>query len=215
MAGKGQEQGLSKEAVDHLDVLRDRLGQLATGTPMHEVVGDIDRAFESVVREAARLGRRLDSPSKHMSMKVTGWQVVGYRLGEVRRLAGWSQADLATAMTTAGFSWKRITVAEVEAGKRRTSIEELLGIAAVFAVPAVEFLLPHKADYLGWPDGWSLDPQDVQDLILGIGGKVGRGGADWEAAARAARAEPGEGDWRPAKDLYRRRMQGYGAETKP
>jgi transcriptional regulator with XRE-family HTH domain len=65
--------------------------------------------------------------------------------GHVRRLRteqGLTQEDVAEGMVERGFGWTRVTVAEIEGGKRRITIDEWLGLALVFAVPAISLLIP-------------------------------------------------------------------------
>ena len=45
-------------------------------------------------------------------------------------------------MAELGFGWRRVTVAEVEAGDRRVSLEEVVALGLRFEEPALQFLLP-------------------------------------------------------------------------
>ncbi len=121
----------------------------------------------------------------------------------LRNEAGWTQERLAGAMAAAGFSWKRITCAEVEVGSRRISLEELLGIAMLFSVPALELLIPDDSVALDMPMADVKGPQ-VEELLLGSGGRLGRGGVEWTAPLSVL-AMTGRTDERPAPDLWRAR----------
>lgn len=207
---------MPKEIAEHVRVFEERLAQLAEGAAPAEVVNDILRASDQAIRAAQTVARQQDKQPRRTAAVLTSWQVIGFNLGQIRRGAGISQAELATAMDRAGFPWKRITVAEVEGGKRRTSIEELLGLAAVFGVPVVRLLVPHHSDCMTLTDGQPgqrrvLDAGEVEELLVGQAGKVGRGGAAWQAARRAAGLfDEDEDDWRPAAARDRRVGLGYG-----
>ncbi|MGC0317322.1 helix-turn-helix domain-containing protein [Kitasatospora acidiphila] len=61
-------------------------------------------------------------------------EVVGDRIRKAREAAGLRQADLADAAATLGFSWGRSSVAALEAGNRKLSIEELVGLNTILEV---------------------------------------------------------------------------------
>ena len=132
------------------------------------------------------------------------WQIIGANLKDMRVEAGWSQERLAEAVAREGFPWKRITCAEVEAGTRRLSLEELLTLAALFAEPLVSFLRLKHDTVLELPRG-VVQPEVVSELLVGAGGKVGRGGMAWHAPARVLQAQKGKGAERPAADWWRTR----------
>ena len=143
-----------------------------------------------------------DMWNRHM---VTSFgDIVGSNLKAVRGESGWTQEKLAEAMTNAGFDWKRVTCAEVEADTRRISMEELLTVAALFAVPAIELMLPKDVElelpYAG------LRTSQVQELMLGRGGRVGEGGTGWPVA-RKALGSPTRKVYGPAIDLWRARAK--------
>lgn len=230
---------LPAEVRKHVEVLVDALASTAQGAPVHEVVDDVDRAVEEAFYAARALGeqKQLGVHVKHRTVEFA--DVIADRLRRRRLEAGWTQADLADAMTRLGFSWKRITVAEVEAGARapedtgpsregrRVSLEELLGLAILYGEPLLKLLLPGPAEFLVLPKrtlhnqealaaisgnapSRTLRPDLVVTLMLGENGAIGDGGDNWGAARRAALLEDGEDDWRPAKDLWERRRLGYG-----
>jgi transcriptional regulator with XRE-family HTH domain len=125
---------------------------------------------------------------------------VAKNIAALREEAGWTQAQLAEAVTELGFDWKRVTVAEVEGADRRVSLEELLGLSALYAVPMFSMLVPsptHSVDIVFQ----SAHPDDVRELMLGPGGRLGTGGPNWRVAARAA----GRVESRPARPLWRSR----------
>jgi transcriptional regulator with XRE-family HTH domain len=65
------------------------------------------------------------------------------RLARVR--LGVRQEDVAEAMNALGFPWRRLTVTEVESGKRHVSLDELMMLALIFDRPAISFLMPESA----------------------------------------------------------------------
>ena len=123
----------------------------------------------------------------------------------LRERAGWTQAQLATTITRLGFDFKRVTIAEVERGGRRISLEELLAFAALFGQPVAMLLLPgyltrEPADLVNFPLDRKLDPRDVAALVLGPDGKVQYGNHHWQSPQRVAGVTDAD-DWRPAPDL--------------
>jgi transcriptional regulator with XRE-family HTH domain len=205
--------GLPPEVAEHLDVLTDRLAELAAGADRQEVRGDMERAVENAYDAAQTAGAaQRDSNERILAgRKVTYQELVGDRIRRLRSDAGWTQQSVATAMQLLGFDWKRITVAEVERATRRTSLEEMTGIAALFAEPVLQLVVPGGDDYISFGDR-TLDPADVAELWIGHDGAAGRGDAAWGAAARvAAYHDPGgDADGRPSRELWRRRRRGYG-----
>jgi len=200
---------LPKAVREHLAVVEDRLRQVATGTPPGEVVADLDRAFEAAFNVAAAQGREAPGTHRYVASIVDYGSIVAANVRSLRDDVGWTQAQVAEAMTRVGFDWKRITVAEVEGGGRRLALEELLALAALYAIPMALLLFPRvQGDYLRWP-GRALDPGDVHDLVLGTGGQTGDAGADWLPALHATGARSGAKDWRPAREFWRRRQLGY------
>jgi hypothetical protein len=104
-------------------------------------------------------------------------------------------------MNGLGFRWTRVTVAEIKGVDRKISLEELVGLAALFAVPVLDFLLPDDFTFLVLNARDSLDPREVCELVLGAGGVKGDGGLDWDAAARVCDRLPRD-QVRPAVDLW-------------
>jgi hypothetical protein len=132
-------------------------------------------------------------------------EIIGANIKALRDEADWTQERLAEAMAHQGFPWKRITCAEVEASSRRVSLEEVLTLAALFAEPAITFLLPDDTIALDLPERDVL-PDAVIELLLGLGGQVGRGGVAWRAPARALRRDKEKSVERPAVSLWRQRL---------
>lgn len=150
-------------------------------------------------------GRLTDIPTEPLDFGAT----IARNLREIRLQTGWTQASLATAMERLGFGWKRATVAEVEGGSRRVSLEELLALAVLYAVPMVELLLPIESEPIRWTAGSQLSSTQIRDLLYGVDdGPDGEqrliaGGPGWTVAADVAGSGTGQGDWRPASDLWR------------
>jgi transcriptional regulator with XRE-family HTH domain len=71
-----------------------------------------------------------------MREELTVSEVLGKNIRSLREATGLTQAELGEAMVSLGFPWQsRQTVAEVEAGRRPPSLEELVALAAYFDMP--------------------------------------------------------------------------------
>ena len=183
---KRKGQALPREVRERLDTtveeIRTALGRVVEGDmPETDTVRlALDETFNAAYR--AGEDKRADRP--RIARTVGFSTIIAERIREHRLASGMTQAELAAAMTRAGFDWKRVMVAEVEAGAsvnldrrsdaRRVSLEELLALAAIFRAPMVGFLLPVPGrEYLAWQQGRSLDASDVSELALGRGGRIG------------------------------------------
>jgi transcriptional regulator with XRE-family HTH domain len=71
---------------------------------------------------------------------VASEQAVAQRFRELRLGAGWSQAEVAARMVTAGWRWHQSTVGRIEGGSQALRIGELLDLAEIFGVPAARLL---------------------------------------------------------------------------
>ncbi|GEA81391.1 helix-turn-helix domain-containing protein [Cellulomonas uda] len=74
---------------------------------------------------------------------------VGERVRDLRRARGWSQSDLADALTRLGFPMHQTTLAKLERAQRPTPLEDLYALSQVFGVPVVGLLA--KADLTDRP----------------------------------------------------------------
>jgi transcriptional regulator with XRE-family HTH domain len=135
-------------------------------------------------------------------------EVVARSVKWVRESARITQQQLADDMGRLGFvNWKRITVAEVESGKRRLSVEEMIGIAVLFDVPVAYLMAGFRGDeVVALNERLLLTPSQAQELITG---EPVESGWLWglrlkaTAAGRAIATQfgiPGEDDWRPCSE---------------
>jgi transcriptional regulator with XRE-family HTH domain len=167
--GKRQAPALPPEVREPLDQLADALAALADGEGA-KATTDALQAVDAAITAARAAGwRRRDEPPPPPEAVSYGALVgANIRLHRNEGL-GWTQAQLADAMARAGFGWKRITVAEVERGDRRFTLEELVGLAEVFNEPVGELLLPdpYGLRCLELPGGRLLGYAELRDLIFG------------------------------------------------
>ena len=186
-------------AQDELRAAEDALRQLLDGETEQHAHADYAaatvRAFEAVRRE--RPGASIGSRET-----VDYAQILADNIDRARDASGFTQAAVAECMARVGFPWKRITVAEVERGVRRVSLDELVGLAAIFGKPIVEFLLPQGDVDYRLPSGRTLPAWMLLELVLGSEWSEAfrrvKGGPEWAAAAFAAGAPlGGDEDWRP------------------
>ncbi len=69
-------------------------------------------------------------------------EVFRARLREVRRLRGWTQADLASALASAGVDLGESAVVRMERGIRGVSLDEAIAIATVLGVSPLHMIIP-------------------------------------------------------------------------
>lgn len=119
-----------------------------------------------------------------------------------RERLGLRQEDLARRMREAGCLWQRVTVAEVERGSRRVSLDELVILAAIFSVPVVDLLVPPTARnvLLETSDGehTTVPATDVREMFGG-GSHVAEGWSVPEGVVWAT-GKLGEDDEEPHID---------------
>jgi len=155
-------------------------------------------AAEGKVEGIARL--RAAARGEDESFDFTN--VVARRLSEHRRRAGLTQANLAANMKRLGYlKWTRVTVAEIEGGTRKASLDELFALATMYAVPLVEFLLPDEWESLKHPFLGSVDSSIVREMVMGPSD-----GPDWTPALRVLGLS-GSTDWRPARRYWAGRSE--------
>jgi hypothetical protein len=57
-----------------------------------------------------------------------------------------TQADLASGMVDIGFEWTHHTVSQIESGRRKVTIPELIGLSIIFGETPMFFLTPRGRD---------------------------------------------------------------------
>jgi transcriptional regulator with XRE-family HTH domain len=198
------------------DVVRSSLSELGSlaeratsaDPAVLEEVGPALDAFRRAV--VAAVPRQHDDFASSYEGVSTFPQIVGANVKRVREEADLTQAKVAEAMNRLGFDWKRITVTQVESATRRLALEELCCLAALFAVPMLELLLPADDDNAEIPaeGATQLDAQTLRELLIGRGGRVGSGGPNWQPALELVGIPTSEDDVRPAVALWERRRPG-------
>lgn len=192
------------ELQPYLTQIGDALARLARGEDDADTA--LGSAVDRAVRTATDLGRQGEPKSGWTTFSASFTEVIGTNLKALRVEADITQQAVADAMTTLGFDWKRITCAEVEIDTRRVTIEELLALGVLFAIPAIELLLPDHNTVIDWPQG-DLLREDVLELLVGLGGALGQSGINWRTAARAAGRPRTRRDQRPAVSLWANRAE--------
>ncbi len=186
---------LPESVRSKLDALGVSLEAIVDG---EDRTGEVGEAVDAAVRAALAESRKRRYGSWSTPFSASFAEIIAERLKTLRSDAGWTQAQLAEAMHLYFPTWGRVTVAQVEATSRRLSFEELVVLGALFAVPVVDLLVPTDVT-LNLPTT-DLAPEVLRELLVGAGGRIGKGGLDWSAAMQVA-SEPGP---RPATDLWRR-----------
>jgi transcriptional regulator with XRE-family HTH domain len=200
-------QGLSTETQERLGEIERVLRRVADGEDaQEELAAAVDGAFRSAAAQA------LDTPFDPYTPATDIGSVVADNLRSLRNESGWTQAQVAEAMTSRGFDWKRVTVAEIEGAVRRVSLEELVVIASLHAVPMFSLLLPTEQAVVEISEPIDVHSDELSELMLGRGGRLGTGGSAWRVAARIAGTPKGKADVRPA--VARRRRPGEEGRSK-
>lgn len=208
-------EALPPAAIDALGVLIQRAADVATGETENlmwpDWTDDVTRLYLAADAVAPVPDER-DEPEE-----VSFGDVTAREVRRAREDSGWTQEQLAGAMRDAGHPWQRITVAEVEGGTRRVSLEELLALAVLFGVPMVRFLLPGPGDYMRLPEGTrcyrTLGDDTVADLMLGPDSILGPLYGTWERPGHVAKAGQGRPEWRPAPAMWDKRLRMRPVET--
>ena len=98
--------------------------------------------------------------------------VISQNIRKGRLEAGLTQQDLAEAMESRGFAWRRETVAQSEGDGRTVSISELLGLCQIFEKPLEELLVPTRLDEqtrqvskVQVSSAMTLTPREVRGLV--------------------------------------------------
>lgn len=92
---------------------------------------------------------------------------VGVNVRRLRGRAAWTQDQLAQTMSGLGFDWKRVTVAEVERGARRTSLEELLGLAEILSESVALLMSPTDGGNVEMPAQRVMGADAARKLVTG------------------------------------------------
>jgi len=197
---------------EELDALTAELSRAAAGDTDRTWRSNIEQQLEDLMdrvevhraQERERAALAANAQAVHLS------SVIARSLKKLRNEAGWSARQLADAMVRLGFvTWKRITVAESESGKRRLSIEELLGVSVLFGVPVYgimtalepgEVVVMNERRSLALEQArYILRGHGIEDEGFGIQGSIGRYG---RTIAGVVGLDP---DWRPAADRFHRK----------
>jgi transcriptional regulator with XRE-family HTH domain len=162
--GKQRRRTLPKQVRDALVPLESLLAQYAEDGD-RPATEDLVDALQGAIAAAAVLGQ----PTPERVDFDDYGQLVARRIKRGREAKKLTQAEVAERMTLAGFDWKRITVAEVEAATRRVSLDELLVLASdVLEVPMVNLMLAADDEIL-WIRGGkrALDGKRLRAKVMG------------------------------------------------
>lgn len=104
-------------------------------------------------------------------------EVVADQLGYIRQRKGWTQEQLAEAVSAIGVKMDRTVVAKIETRKRNVTIDDLFALAAALEVSPVALLLPFDADAeIALAPGLVKDAEAVRRWAC-FEGPIGTGGA--------------------------------------
>jgi transcriptional regulator with XRE-family HTH domain len=212
---QGTETGVEKAVGELVALIQRAYSQTTSSQELEELAQALsDQANMVGVNASIRDARNHDDDYDE---PVEMGEVLALRFREARTQAGWTQDGIANYMSGIGFGWNRTTVVEIERLRRAIALDEVLALAAVFALPAIHFFTPAENQAVWLPSEWSGDAKrvaqqhlveqgraisgaDVKELLLGPDGSAGHGGTDWELARRVALVGPH--DDRPAVELW-------------
>ena len=154
--------------------LRFYLAEVSEGAVETEVTTSLEGVLNGPLYAARAAGA--DKRRVFANRDVDFSIVIATNLRTLRLEKGLTQAQLAEEMQARGFDWKRITVAEIEAGAdrdpdeerkaaRKVSLEELLVLAVYFGKPMVELLLPSEHE---WMSKIGMSGPMVRQHVLGM-----------------------------------------------
>jgi transcriptional regulator with XRE-family HTH domain len=106
--------------------------------------------------------------------RFTFGEAIRTQLRLARMHLGKRQEDVAEAMREMGFPWRRLTVTEVESGKRHVSLDELTALAVIFDQSVISFLVPATARImvLEGPDGEPTRGMDRDTALAFLAGDL-------------------------------------------
>lgn len=143
-------------------------------------------------------------PARTLTMTA----IVGANVRQAREDLGWSQQELVDRLAEIGVNWSRPTVAQLELGKRGTTVDDLMAVALALEVaPHVLLYPPAGADVdvageaLPGPDlaNWLFQPDQSP-----YSGEVERSERSvWFASARVAEGMTDEDASRLAEQIQR------------
>ncbi|WP_300611040.1 helix-turn-helix transcriptional regulator [Trebonia sp.] len=115
-------------------------------------------------------------------------ELIGLGIRAARERKGWRQEDAAAQFRFFGLTtWRRSTVADVEAGRRRPSIGDLLLVALALDVTLADLVPENVPERIDLGDGASMGAAEVRALLSG----------DHEALGNL---EPDDVHWVPGND---------------
>jgi transcriptional regulator with XRE-family HTH domain len=102
-------------------------------------------------------------------MPLTPAQTIALRIKEVRRVRGWSAAQLAARCATLGMpELDRSTVANIENGRRqRVGVDELLVLALALGVAPLHLLVPLKERFIAIAPDYATGSGRARQWIRG------------------------------------------------
>lgn len=191
---------LRKAAKELADLAENPWAGSGFAHQVHLLLNDLDTIERDIELEAAR------ARVAHAEVKTVG-EAVKDRIKGLREAAGWTQTEIAKAMVRLGFvTWKRITVAEAESGKRKLSIEEMIGYGILFNIKASALAIPRYFGALALNERMAITEEEA---AMFLGGDLLSDAEDWledeMAGARVIGIGDESDDWRPYANPRRNR----------
>lgn len=149
------------------DLLGDAIDHPHDATDYRLRVGIAVSALLDEVEEQRAAQRQAEQAKE--TRPITAQRVMARSMKQLRNECQWTQETLAAHMRRIGFvTWRRITVAESESGKRGLAPEELYGLAALFDCPVWSMATAlEPGEVLVLNERRTMTPRQVQELAYG------------------------------------------------
>lgn len=92
-------------------------------------------------------------------------EAIGSSIRAYRTKEGLAQEELARLTSSAGMPWTRATVASIETGRRKLSLDELFGLSIVCGVPLSEWLVDDGSEIDLF--GGSISSTELAAIVAG------------------------------------------------
>ncbi len=98
----------------------------------------------------------------------TPGQTFARQVRETRERKPWSQEQLASRLKGLGVDWDRATLARLETGKRKASLDDAMLLAAALGVSPQYLFLPRSSEPVQLAPNLTVDVRLARDWMRGL-----------------------------------------------